>query len=101
MYQAQGRYVEAEPLYKRALEISEKPWRLNHPGVVGVLNNLAGLYRDLGRYPDSLELIRRGTAILRKRFTAQDVQESKGLLSEQRGAKRGFMFHNDLALHPK
>ncbi len=56
---------------------------------------------DQGRYVESLKWLRRGTAILRKRFTAQAVQESKGLLSEQRGDKRGFMFHIDLALHPK
>ncbi len=64
-----------------------------------MLNNLALLYDDQGRYAKALKWKRRGTAIHRKRFTVQDVQESKGLLSEQRGVKRDFLFHIDLALH--
>ncbi len=45
LYQKQGRYADAEPLYKRALAIREKALGPNHPDVASSLNNLAELYR--------------------------------------------------------
>ena len=42
---SQGRYTDAEPLFKRALTISEKALGPDHPDVAVSLNNLAGLYQ--------------------------------------------------------
>ena len=50
VYQAQGRYGDAESLYKRTLTIFEKVYGSDHPSVGASLNNLAGLYDDEGRY---------------------------------------------------
>ncbi|MBV8269757.1 MAG: tetratricopeptide repeat protein [Planctomycetaceae bacterium] len=47
----QGRYEEAELLYRRAL------------GIVYTLNNLAGLLRTQGRYEEAEPLYRRALAI--------------------------------------
>ncbi len=44
LYGARGRYAEAEPLYQRALAISEKALGPEHPHVAASLNNLALLY---------------------------------------------------------
>ena len=41
LYQAQGRYSEAEPLYKRSLLISEEQLGADHPDTATSLNNLA------------------------------------------------------------
>ena len=41
----QGRYADAEPLYKRSLAIREKSLGPDHPDVATSLNNLAVLYR--------------------------------------------------------
>ncbi len=43
VYQAQGRYAEAEPLHKRALAIREKALGPDHPSVATSFNNLAAL----------------------------------------------------------
>ncbi len=40
LYRLQGRYAEAEPLYKRALAIKEKVLGPEHPEVATSLNNL-------------------------------------------------------------
>ena len=48
LYRYQGRYAEAEPLYKRSLAIREKALGPDHPDVAISLNNLASLY-DLNR----------------------------------------------------
>ena len=58
----QGRYAEAEPLYKRALAIREKALGPDHPDVAG-LNNLAELYDKQGRYAEAEPLYKRALAI--------------------------------------
>ena len=61
--QRQGRYAEAEPLYRRSLEIKEKQLGPDHPDVAGSLNNLAILYADQGRYAEAEPLYRRSLKI--------------------------------------
>jgi Tetratricopeptide repeat len=53
LYRVQGRYADAEPLYKRALAIGEKALGPDHPAVAIRLNNLALLYCVQGRYADA------------------------------------------------
>ena len=55
-----------EPLYKRALAIREKALGPDHPDVAKSLNNLAGLYREQGRYADAEPLFKRSLAIYEK-----------------------------------
>ena len=66
LYLAQGRYAEAEPLYKRALVINEKAFGSDHPEVATNLNNLAALYHDQGRYAEAEPLFKRALAIRAK-----------------------------------
>ena len=63
LYSDQGRYADAEPLYKRALAIREKALGPDHPDVATSLNNLAALYNDQGRYADAEPLYKRSLAI--------------------------------------
>ncbi len=49
IYYNQGQYVQAEPLYKRALAIWDKALGPNHPTVSACLENLAELYRVTNR----------------------------------------------------
>ncbi|MBU7581466.1 MAG: tetratricopeptide repeat protein, partial [Nostoc sp. TH1S01] len=44
LYESQGRYSEAEPLYIQALALYSKLLGEEHPSVAQSLNNLAGLY---------------------------------------------------------
>ena len=62
----QGRYAEAEPLYKRSLEIREKAHGKDHPHVALSLNNLANLYNTQGRYVEAELLHQRALAIREK-----------------------------------
>lgn len=61
-----GKYSEALPLARRALELSEKTLGPAHPNVATALNNLALLYRDLGDYAQAIPLMRRALVILEK-----------------------------------
>jgi len=63
---ARGRYAEAEPLYQRALAISEKALGPEHPNVANSLNNLAALYRGQGKYAEAEPLYQRALAIREK-----------------------------------
>ena len=50
LYNNAGRYAEAEPLYKRALEARERTLGKDHPSTLMSLNNLANLYTAQGQY---------------------------------------------------
>ena len=66
LYGAQGKYAEAEPLYRRALAIREKALGAEHPDVAIAFNNLATLYRAQGKYAQAEPLYRRSLAIKEK-----------------------------------
>jgi tetratricopeptide (TPR) repeat protein len=68
LYQSQGRHAEAEPLYKRALVITEKALGPDHPRVGTTLNNLAQLYRAQGRHAEAEPLVRRANAVWSNSF---------------------------------
>ncbi|MET4293372.1 CHAT domain-containing protein/Tfp pilus assembly protein PilF [Bradyrhizobium sp. LB8.2] len=66
LYQRQGRYAEAEPLFKRALAVREKGLSREHPDVGQSLNNLATLYVKQQHYADAEPLFQRALAIYQK-----------------------------------
>ncbi len=66
LYHDQGRYAEAEPLYKRSQAIWEKTLGPDHPDVAASLNNLALLYYNQGRYAEAEPLNKRALAIVEK-----------------------------------
>jgi tetratricopeptide (TPR) repeat protein len=101
LYSSQGQDAKALSMFERSLAISENSLRKNHPDVATSLNNIAFVLADQWRFLESLDYRRRSTTILRNRFTSSSVQESKGLLSEQRGSRFGFYAHVDMALHPE
>jgi tetratricopeptide (TPR) repeat protein len=63
LYQSQGRYEEAEPLYLQALAIGEQQLGKDHPDVATRLNNLAGHYESQGRYEEAEPLYLQALAI--------------------------------------
>ncbi len=64
---AQGRYAEAEPLYRRSLEIREKALGPEHPNVATSLNIYAALLRATGRNAEADKMESRAKAIRGKR----------------------------------
>ena len=66
LYDNQGKYAEAEPLYKRLLAIDEKALGPEHPDVAASLNNLALLYYNQGKYAEAEPLHKRALAIKEK-----------------------------------
>ena len=58
-----ARYAEAEPMYRRALEIYELQLGPTHPDTARSLNNLAALYDTQGKFADAEPLYRRALEI--------------------------------------
>ncbi len=56
VYRLEGRYAEAEPLFKRALAIFEKALGPEHPNVATGLENYAALLRKTGRADEATEM---------------------------------------------
>ncbi len=75
LYQAQGLYGRAEPLFERALAIWEAALGKNHPLVAQSLNNLANLYRAQGNVGRAEPLHERALAI-REAKNHPDVADS-------------------------
>ncbi|XPM60929.2 MAG: tetratricopeptide repeat protein [Leptolyngbya sp. IPPAS B-1204] len=71
LYESQGRYSEAEPLYLRALEIWERQLGADHPAVAISLSNLGLLYVNLERYAEVESLYVRALQIFQARFDDQ------------------------------
>lgn len=46
LYQSQGRYTEAEPLYQKALAIAEQSLGVSHPNTITTRENLAACLRE-------------------------------------------------------
>jgi tetratricopeptide (TPR) repeat protein len=53
LYQDQGKYADAEPLYKDALAGQQKALGLDHPDTLTSMNNLTFLYCHQGKYADA------------------------------------------------
>jgi tetratricopeptide (TPR) repeat protein len=82
LLKTQGKYDEAEPLYRQSLAIDRKVsafmsvWLFHrtscqvygdeHPDVAGDLNNLAELLKAQGKYDDAEPLYQQSLAIMRK-----------------------------------
>lgn len=51
LYREQGKYAEAEPLFKRALAICERALGPDHPHTQTVRRNYDGLLQEMGGNP--------------------------------------------------
>jgi tetratricopeptide (TPR) repeat protein len=74
-----GRYDEAEPLFRQALEIGEKTIGTAHPEYATHLNNLAGLLKDMGRIEEARPLLDEAVAIWRKSLGEDHPTYATGL----------------------
>jgi tetratricopeptide (TPR) repeat protein len=68
LYRSQGKYNEAEPLYKRSLSIDKKIYGEDHPNVATSLNNLALLYCNQGKYNEAEPLLLLSLSISEKQL---------------------------------
>jgi tetratricopeptide (TPR) repeat protein len=76
---AKALYAEAEPLYWRALAISEKSYGPDHPDVATGLNNLAELLRATNRLSEAEPLYRRALAISEKSYGPDHPEVARDL----------------------
>ncbi|CAB0038331.1 unnamed protein product [Trichogramma brassicae] len=72
-----GKYKEAEPLCKRALEIREKVLGRDHPDVAKQLNNLALLCQNQGKYEEVERYYQRALEIYEAKLGPDDPNVAK------------------------
>ena len=90
LYDAKGKYRDAEPLYRRSLALAEQALGPENPNVATALNNLAELYRTQGRNGEAEPLYVRALAIREKVLGTEhpDVAQSLnnlGVLYDSQG----------------
>ena len=76
---AQGRYSDAGPFARKALELAEREFGASHPTTATTLNNLAALYWAQGRYAEAEPLYERSLAILEKALGPEHPDVALGL----------------------
>jgi tetratricopeptide (TPR) repeat protein len=64
VYRAQGKFDQAEPLYRRSLEVVEGVVGNEHPDYASSLSNLALLYSDRGDFTEASRLLEQAQGIL-------------------------------------
>ena len=69
--QMQGRYKEAETVYKMMLSVIEKAYGAEHPNIGIALNNFVGLYEIQGRQADADAVRKRMLELRNTPFRAQ------------------------------
>ncbi|XP_051504120.1 kinesin light chain 1-like isoform X3 [Myxocyprinus asiaticus] len=77
LYGKRGKYKEAEPLCKRALEIREKVLGKDHPDVAKQLNNLALLCQNQGKYDEVEYYFQRALEIYQTKLGPDDPNVAK------------------------
>jgi CHAT domain-containing protein/Tfp pilus assembly protein PilF len=87
----EGRYREAIPLAKRAIQIREKMHGSEDPNTAVAINNLAELYRATGEYAEAETLYQKAVAIFIEKFGPHDVRTTiplgnLGMLYQMTGA---------------
>ena len=66
LYHSQGRYGEAEPLYRETSQLRRQVLGDKHPNTLGSMNNLAGLYRSQGRFGKAEPIYRKTLQLSRQ-----------------------------------
>ena len=75
---AQRRYAEAEPLFRKALTIREATLRAGHPHIAMGYNNLASNLKDQRRYADADPLFRKALTIWEATLPANHLRIAIG-----------------------
>ena len=68
LLQAQGKYAEAESLFRDTLKMYQRLFKDAHPSVATSLNNLAGLLNDQGKYAEAEPLFRESLKMFQRLF---------------------------------
>jgi tetratricopeptide (TPR) repeat protein len=59
LFNNQGKLIEAEQMYQRALQGYEKAWGPEHTSTLSTVNNLANLYADQGKLVEAEQMYQR------------------------------------------
>jgi tetratricopeptide (TPR) repeat protein len=79
LYHARAQYVEAEPLYRRALSIDEKAYGPNDATVAIRLNSVATLLHATHRLEEAERLMKRVVEIFEKAYGSEDAKVATAL----------------------
>ena len=105
IYFGEAKYGEAEPLYRRVLEIREQVLGANHPDVAQTLNSLGLVLQNEGSYDDAERIHKRALAIREQALganhplVAQTLSNLGGVYNLQgRSAQAEGLFERALAI---
>lgn len=80
MYSSYGRFIEAEPVYERALQLKEQAVGVNHPDTAMYLYGVGFVYGALQRYADAEPFLVRALAAQAKFAIPNDTNMARGMV---------------------
>ncbi|MGI8633465.1 MAG: tetratricopeptide repeat protein [Solirubrobacterales bacterium] len=78
-FRMQGRFAEAEPLFRRALELGESTFGDHSIEVAGICNDLAITFKFSGRFADAKPLYRRALGILSAAYGTEEHPDAASI----------------------
>ena len=90
LYRDQGKLAEAEQMYQRALQGTEKALGAEHMSTLSTVNNLGILYRDQGKLAEAEQMYQRALQGIEKALGAEhtstlDTVNNLGILYQSQG----------------
>ncbi len=76
---AQGKFADAEPLFRKALSIREKTGGPNNPDLAETLNDLSELLLAKGKFTEASALLKRALSIQEKTFGADSPKSGRSM----------------------
>ena len=108
VHAGQGRDDLAEPIYRRAIALTEKSLGLDTGLIAPELNNLAALYQRQGRFTDAEPLFKRALAVSEKSLPREHPDVGRALnnlatlyVKQERFADAEPLFRRALAIYQK
>ena len=93
LYRTQGRYAEAEPLYKRASPSPRRRWAPTTPMSAPALNNLAALYFAQRDWARAADYWRRSTGVIVRRAAARHGRRRPSRDGKEKGEAEQRSYH--------
>jgi tetratricopeptide (TPR) repeat protein len=89
IYQGQGRYADAESLFKQALAVTQEKLGSEHPHMATVLSGYVLLLREMERYDEADELDEKALSI--KRLWLEEASPLAMLGEEHAAMQRKYL----------
>ncbi|MDX2108322.1 MAG: tetratricopeptide repeat protein [Candidatus Melainabacteria bacterium] len=101
LYKMQGKFVKAEPIYKRAMLIQQRDFGPNDLKVAIAADNYADILMRNDKFKEAEEYYRKGLSIRQKKLASTDGEIGKNMVNLAEALEEQKSFEEAIALYRK